>query len=359
MASIEELIQSWDGEYVVTAYDAPSATWIFIAIHDRTLGMATGGCRLSFYSTPGDGLRDAMRLARGMTYKWAAIDFPFGGGKTVLAAARPLQGEAREALLLRLGSMIDSLGGTYGVGVDLGTSPADMATLGRRTRWVFGKPEDQGGQGDPGSWTAMGVLAGIRSAVEHAFGVDSLADRSVLVQGVGGVGGPLARQLAAEGAIVLISDAMPGRAQALASDLGARVVAPEDTYHTPCDVFAPCAIGGILNERSIPQLECRVVAGSANNQLERDADADLLHERGILYAPDFVINAGGAIAHGSLEVLGWTESRVRDRISGIRGTLDEVFAEAADRGETPLRGANRRAVRNLEAARAARAQKPV
>jgi leucine dehydrogenase len=356
MPSIEDLIQSWDGEFVVTAYDAPAATWIFIAIHDRTLGMATGGCRLSFYSTPADGLRDAMRLARGMTYKWAAIDFPFGGGKTVLAAAKPLDGKRREALLLRLGSLIDALGGTYGVGVDLGTSPADMATLGRRTRWVFGKPEDQGGQGDPGSWTAMGVLAGIRSAVEHAFGGDSLTGRSVLVQGVGGVGGPLARQLVAEGATVMVTDAMPGRAQDLARESGARVIAPEETYRTTCDVFAPCAIGGILNERSIPQLQCRVVAGSANNQREKDADADLLHERGVLYAPDFVINAGGAIAHGSLEVLGWTEAQVRDRVVGIRATLDGIFAEAAERGETPLGEANRRATRNLEAARAARSR---
>jgi len=354
MASIEELLESWDGEFVVSAYDVPSATWIFIAIHDRTLGMATGGCRLSFYSTPADGLRDAMRLARGMTFKWAAIDFPFGGGKTVLAAAKPLEGASREALLLRLGSIIDSLGGTYGVGVDLGTSPADMATIGRRTRWVFGKPVEQGGQGDPGPWTAMGVLAGIRSAIEHAFGADSLEGRRVLVQGVGDVGGPLARHLAAEGAAVLISDAMPGRAHALARELNATVVAPEDTYRTACDVFAPCAIGGILNERSIPHLRCRVVGGSANNQLEKEPDAELLHERGILYAPDFVINAGGAIAHGSLEVLGWTEPQVRERVGRIRGTLDGIFAEASRLGESPLREANRRAVRNLEAARAAK-----
>jgi leucine dehydrogenase len=351
--SFEELVRTWDGEFVVSAFDAPSGAWIFIAIHDRTLGMALGGCRLSIYPSPADGLRDAMRLSKGMTFKWAAIDFPFGGGKSVLAAAKPLSAKAREDLLLRLGDMIQSLNGLYGVGVDLGTTPDDMSVIGKRTRWVFGRPSDNG-RGDPGPFTAMGVHAGLRAACKHAFGTPSISGATILVQGVGGVGRPLARRLAADGARLLLSDAMPDRASALAAELDARVIAPERVYGTECDIFAPCAIGGVLNERSVEQLRCRIAAGSANNQLEKDSDAELLHRRGILYAPDFVINAGGAIAHGSMEVLGWTEAQATARVERIFDTLDEILGEAANADESPLLEAVRRADRNLRHGRAAR-----
>jgi leucine dehydrogenase len=347
------LIRTWDGEFVVTAYDPPSGAWIFIAIHDRTLGMSLGGCRLSIYPTAAEGLRDAMRLSKGMTLKWAAIDFPFGGGKSVLAAPRPLSASAREGLLLRLGDVIQSLNGLYGVGVDLGTTPDDMTVIARRTRWVFGRPSETG-QGDPGPFTAQGVHAGIRAACRHAFGDATVTGRTILVQGLGGVGRPLARRLAADGADLLLSDALPDRANALATELHARVVPPERVYGTECDIFAPCAIGGVLNERSISQLRCRVAAGSANNQLEKDSDAERLHEKGILYAPDFVINAGGAIAHGSLEVLGWSEEQARQRVERIYDTLDEILNEAAKRNESPLLEAVRRADRNLRDGRSAR-----
>lgn len=354
MNGLESRYREWDGEFVLTRYDQATGTWIFIAVHDRTLGMAAGGCRLSMYASPADGLADAMRLASGMTNKWAAIDFPFGGGKTVLAVPRPLEPRDRESLLLRLGELIQTLDGAYGVGVDLGTTPEDMAVIGRRTRWVFGLPPARGGTGDPGPWTALGVFAGIKVSCQHVFDSGSLAGRSVLVQGVGGVGEPLARRLAEAGSRVLLVDAIPGRAETLAAEIDAEVVPPERAYAQECDVFAPCAIGGILNERSIGQLHCRIVAGSANNQLERDEDAAKLHRRGILYAPDFVINAGGAIAHGSLEVLGWTEMRARERIEGIADTLDEIYAEAKKRGEPPLHEAARRAARILSDARVAR-----
>jgi leucine dehydrogenase len=353
---MEELIHDWNGELVVSAFDGDSGAWIFIAIHDRTLGMALGGCRLSVYPSAADGLRDALRLSQGMTFKWAAIDFPFGGGKTVLAVPGPLSPEVRERLLLRLGDMIQSLGGMYGTGVDLGTSAADMAVVGRRTRWVFGRPAEQGGRGDPGPWTALGVHAGLRAACAHVFGDDTLSGRTILVQGVGGVGAPLARRLTAAGARVLLTDAIPERARRLAHELSARVIPPEEAYTTECDVFAPCAIGGILNERSIASLRCRVAAGSANNQLERDSDAQLLHERGILYVPDFVINAGGAIAHSALEVLGWSESQAEERIERIRDTVDEILDEAKRNDESPLHEATRRADRNLADARAAKLQ---
>lgn len=352
---MEELIRQWDGESVVIHYDAEAPAWMFIAVHDRTLGMALGGCRFKMYGGPREALQDALRLARGMTYKWAAVELPFGGGKAVIAPLRPLDERAREALLLRFGEILQSLNGLYGTGVDLGTGPQDMNVIGRRAaRFVFGRTPDHGGAGDPGPWTALGVLSGIQAACAQEFGSASLARRTILVQGVGGVGGPLARLLAAEGAHVLIADALPARATALAAEIGADLIGPEAVYSTPCDVFAPCAIGGILNERSVPRLMCRIVAGSANNQLERDADADLLHERGVLYVPDFVINAGGAIAHASLEVLGWAEERTADRVRRIRDTVADILAQAAAARESPLHEATRRAERVLADARAAK-----
>jgi len=356
MHGIEELIQEWDGEYVVSAYDPPSGAWTFIAIHDRTLGMALGGCRFKTYPTPADGLNDALRLARGMTYKWAAIDFRFGGGKAVIACPGPVDARTRERLLLQLGDTIQSLGGTYGTGCDMGTTPADMAVIGSRTKWVFGLPDATGGHGDPGPWTARGVHAGMRAACGQAFGEPTTAGRTILIQGMSGMGAPLARLQAAEGAVLLLSDAIADRAQRLAAELDARFIPPDQAYAVECDVFSPCAIGGILNERSIGRLQCRVVAGSANNQLGRDADAELLHERGILYAPDFVINAGGAIAHAALEVLGWTEEEVVRRIDLIEDTIAEILTEAARRHESPLHGAVRRAGRILQSARAAARQ---
>jgi leucine dehydrogenase len=355
MNGIETLIREWDGEYVLSAYDAEAGAWIFLAMHDRTLGMAAGGCRIKVYEQPADGLRDAMRLARGMTLKWAACDFPFGGGKTVIACSEPVGVKAREKLLLRLGGLIDSLGGSYGTGCDMGTTPDDMVVIGRRTRWVFGRPAGHGGHGDPGPWTARGVHVGMLAACRHAFGQASVAGRTVLIQGAGGVGLPLAGRLRDAGATILVTDTSGDRLQK-AVETGATAVPPESAFETQCDIFAPCAIGGILDADTIGRLGCRVVAGSANNQLAGDEDAERLHARGILYTPDFVINAGGAIAHGALEMLGWSEERTAERIDRIGDTIDQVLTEAASRDESPLHGARRLAQRVLEAARSRSSQ---
>jgi leucine dehydrogenase len=346
---MDELLRKWDGECAVVRYDAPSGAWIFIAIHDRRHGMSLGGCRMTVYPSPSDGLRDALRLARGMTLKWAALGFPFGGGKAVLAPPRPLEGAEREGLLLRFGDLIEMLAGSYGTGVDLGTTPEDMDVIATRTRRVFGRSAAQGGTGDPGPWTALGVTAGMEAACEYAFGSPELEGRVVLIQGLGSVGRPLARRLAGTGAVLLLTDAIPSRAAELAAELDAEVVPPVEAYHTPCDIFAPCAIGGILNERSIPRLRCRIVAGSANNQIEVAEDAIRLHERGILYAPDFIINAGGAVAMSALELLGWSEDAVRERVIGVGSTLQEIFADAGRRAEAPLVEALARAERAIEA----------
>lgn len=347
MASLEHLIESWDGECVVVRFDEPTGSWIFIAIHDRTLGMAMGGCRMKVYPRPADGLRDALRLAEGMTLKWAGIEFPLGGGKAVLAVPRPLDGEDREGLLLRFGGLVESLGGMYGTGVDLGTTPADMTIVGRQTEWVAGREPESGGAGDPGPWTALGVYEGMRAAAERVFGVPAVSGLRVLVQGVGGVGRPLASHLVESGAEVLVADASQDRAEEVAEALGVGRVDADAVYGTECDIFAPCAVGAVVNARTIQQLRCRIIAGSANNQLDELEDADRAAAFDIVYVPDFVINAGGAVAHGILEFLNGSESEVEPRVRRIGVAVGQILDEAHARNETPTAAAMRRARRYI------------
>jgi len=345
---MRELIEGWDGEAVVTRYDRDSGTWFMIALHDSTLGMPVGGCRMRTYPSPEDGLLDAMRLAEGMTYKWASNDVPFGGGKSVLAIEKPLNGAEREGVLRRFGRLLHSLNGSYAAGVDLGTMPADMEILAEESRHVLGVlPSGQAV--DPGPYTALGVLAGIKVVLARLFGSGDPSGRSVLIQGLGDVGLPLARLLHEAGAELLVSDIDAARVEAFAQELSARVVASGDVVRTACDVFAPCAIGAVLNAETVGQLECRAVAGSANNQLATDADADALHDRGILYAPDYVVNAGGAIAFG-LMYRGIDDAEViQTRILGIAESLREILGQAEESGESPERAARRKAERVLAA----------
>jgi leucine dehydrogenase len=348
---METLIRDWNGEAVVTRFDAETGTWIFIALHDTTLGPAMGGARMKTYPTPADGLRDAMRLAEGMTYKWAGIEFDFGGGKSVLAVPGPLESEVRRGLLRRFGKMIATLRGAYACGPDLGTTSEDMGVIGEETPHVFGWDRAAGQPLDPGPYTALGVFSGMKAALAHSFGTPDFAGRRVLVQGIGDVGIPLTGLLADAGATLLLADADPERATRRAQELGAEVAAAEAVYATPCDVYAPCAVGATLNAETIPQLKCRVVAGGANNQLAEVADADRLHKRGILYTPDYIANAGGATA---LPLLGRGEApeAVRERIRDIERTLREIFHAAAERAESPQRAAQRWVERVLAERRA-------
>jgi leucine dehydrogenase len=350
---MESLIQQWSGECVVSTFDHETETWIFIAIHDTTLGPAMGGCRMKMYDAPADGLRDAMRLAEGMTYKWAAIGFDLGGGKSVLAVPRPLEGDARRGLLRRYGRLVASLRGAYAMGPDLGTTPEDMAVIGAVTEHVHGYDRRTGKALDPGPYTALGTFSGMRAALAQAFGSADFAERTVLIQGVGDVGNPLARLCHDAGATLLLSDANSPRASQLADELGVRTVPADEVYITPCDVYAPCAVGATINDRSVPLLACRIVAGCANNQLAEPSDADGLHARGILYAPDYVINAGGATA---LPLLGHghSDDEVRARIHGFEETLSRIFEEAAERGESPYHAARRMVERVLQTRRAER-----
>lgn len=341
--SFEDVLEGWDGVGVVVGYDRPSGTWIFVALHDDTRGRPVGGCRMKVYETPAAGLLDATRLARGMTHKWASIDFDFGGGKAVLAVPHPMEGGARTGLLRRFGRFLNTLQGAYATGEDMGTTPEDMRVIASETEWVMGvNPDDPEPPTDPGPFTALGVLAGIEAAVAHLDGSGDLGGTTVLIQGVGDVGDPLARLLADVGARVLVSDLDDERAAAVARAVGGEVVSPEAVYATECDVFAPCAVGAVLNRSTIPLLRCRIVAGSANNQLEEDDDAERLRERGILYAPDYVVNAGGAMAFGLINKGLTGREEIEARVRRLGETLSEIFAEA-DRGEeTPLAAARRK-----------------
>lgn len=343
-----DILEPWDGLGILVRRDHPTGTWIFLAIHDDTLGPATGGCRMKVYERPEDGLRDALRLSEGMTYKWAAMDFPFGGGKTVLAIPRPLSQEERRGLLLRFGELLNSLGGRYGTGADLGTTSEDMQTIAEVSEYVIGVHGRSDGPMDPSPFTALGVFSGIRAALEHRFGSTDVSGRRVLVQGVGAVGGPLAHYLSEAGASVLVSDADPKAARRVATEIGGVIVEPVDVYATECDVYAPCAIGATVNARTIPELRCAIIAGAANNQLELLNDADRLAERGILYAPDYVINGGGAMAftliYQGLEPI----SKVEDRVVGIGSRLRSIFEEAQRSGGSPVEAARSHAERILK-----------
>jgi leucine dehydrogenase len=316
---------------------------MFVCVHSTTLGPAMGGTRMNVYGSPSAGLEDGLRLAAGMTRKLAVAGLPCGGGKAVLAVPEVLHGEARRRLFERFGDLVASLGGTYVTGPDVNTGEADMDTIGSRTPHVFCRSEANGGSGDPSIHTARGTFHGIRAALRHVSGSDDLVGRTVLVQGAGSVGAKLARLLLDAGAVVLVSDVDEERARAA----GGTAVPAADAIGTPCDVYAPCALGATLNEESIPLLRCRIVAGAANNQLATPEDGERLRAAGILYAPDFVINAGGAMHGIGLEQLGWDEAELERRVEGIGETLTRIFEWAEREGITTDEAAERLAAERL------------
>jgi glutamate dehydrogenase/leucine dehydrogenase len=351
--AFEELIGDWDGEQVVVHHDRQMSAWMLIGVHSTVLGPAMGGTRLNSYSAPAEGLEDVLRLSSAMTLKHAAAETPFGGGKAVIAVPEvPAPGsDHRRALLLRYAELVESMHGTYVTAADMNTGEADMDTIGERTSHVLGRSKANGGAGDPGAATAQGVFHGIRAAVRSAFGTDDLVGRSVLVQGVGSVGGRLAEHLHDAGATLLVSDLDDSRASAVADQVGAKVVAPEDVIGTPCDVFSPCATGKVLTEATIPLIRCRIVAGAANNQLGVAEDGERLRDVGVLFAPDFVINAGGVIHLAGYETLGWDDATMAKRLEGIGDTLLEVFETAERDGLSTAAAADRMARARVAAAR--------
>ena len=324
-SAFQELVQGWDGEQVAVRYDAEFDTWMFIAVHSTRLGPGTGGTRMRVYERPEDALADALKLSGAMTRKMAVCDVPRGGGKAVLAVPRLFEGDERVELLHRYGDFISSLGGLYATAPDMNTSERDMDVIAERCEYVFCRSESNGGSGSTAPATARGVFYGIRASV----GGDLRGVR-VLVQGIGAVGAVLARELDAAGADVLVSDVDPSRVFGQAVD-------PADVIGTECDVYAPCAAGGVIDFDTVERLRCRVIAGAANNQLADPALADRLHERGILYAPDFVINSGGVLHGAGKELLDWDDATLEARLRGLGDLLVELYAD----GDTPLRAAER------------------
>jgi leucine dehydrogenase len=332
MSDFQQLLDTWDGETAVIRRDRETGGWIFICLHSTRRGPAGGGTRMKVYGSPAEGLNDAMLLSGAMSRKLAVAGLPFGGGKGVIAIPEIPTGQPRRELLLRYGELVASLGGTYCTSSDMNTDEADLDVIWERTKYVFGRSVATGGSGSPARPTALGVYHGIRASVAHLDGSQALDGRRILLQGAGGVGSQLADHLAKAGASILVADIDQDRAQAVASRVNGGVVHPDETLQTDADVYAPCAVGGTLDVESASRIRCAVVAGSANNQLAQPEAADVLSARGILYAPDYVINAGGAIGVAGTEQLGWSQDQVSAALERIGETLRDVYRRSEDQG---------------------------
>jgi leucine dehydrogenase len=324
-----------------------------VAVHSTARGPSLGGCRMWTYDDPWEAAMDAVRLSRAMTFKSAVAGLPLGGGKGVVmlpVGGAPPQGEARRAVLLDFADTIEALGGAYVTAEDVGTSEPDMRVIAEGTDHVSGLAE---GSGDPSPWTALGVEAAIRVACERALGSDSLEDRRIAVIGLGHVGAPLAELLAEGGARLVVADIDEGH-RAIAERLGAEWTDPASALRADVDVLAPCALGGLLDAVSVPELRCRAIAGAANNQLAHEGIAALLSDREILWVPDFVANGGGVINISvEFEPGGYSRERADAKVRGVADTVRTVLDHADATGATPLAAALEIARRRVEEATAA------
>ena len=330
-----------DHEGVHLFTDPASGLKAVVAVHSTALGPAAGGVRFWHYGDDARAITDALRLSRGMSYKNAMAGLALGGGKGVVLADAP-GATISQAQLVAFGRAVESLGGRYVTAEDVGMSEARMKVIAGETRYVSGLPVAAGAAGgDPGPYTARGVYLGVVAAARRGLGASDMKGVRVAIQGVGSVGGGLARLLAADGAVLTLADVDRARAERLAGELGAAVAAPEDVLTLDVDVVSPNALGAVLTQASIPALKARVVAGGANNQLATAADGQRLHDAGVLYAPDYVINAGGIINVG-LEYLGHgDEAEVLARIAQIPARLEQVWDEAAATGDPVAQVADR------------------
>jgi leucine dehydrogenase len=315
-------------EEVVFFHDPPTGLRAIVAIHSTTLGPALGGTRFYPFPSDNDALTDVLRLARGMTYKAAAAGLDLGGGKAVIIGD-PKRIKSEE-LLRTYGRFIETLGGRYITAEDIGTSRDDMDLIRRETRYVTGVAPELGGSGDPSPVTAWGVFLGLQACAEEAWQEHTIRGRRVAVQGVGKVGYHLVKHLVEAGVSVMVSDTDVDAVARAVNDFGVETAEPDKIHAQECDIFAPCAMGGILRDDTIPDLKCSVVAGSANNQLERPEHGEALAEAGITYAPDYVINAGGLINVAD-ELQGYNPERAKAGVESIYRTLRQIFHIARDR----------------------------
>lgn len=309
-----------------------------IAIHDTTLGPSLGGVRMWNYNTEEEALRDVLRLSRGMTYKAAISGLNLGGGKAVIIGDS--RTDKNEALFRAFGRFVDGLGGRYLTAEDVGMSERDMEWIYAETRFVTGIPKAVGGSGDPSPVTAYGVYMGMKACAKRAYGSDSLEKKRIGIQGAGSVASYLASYLSKEGADLYITDILKEKSQRVAAANGATVVDPDEIYSISLDIFSPCALGGVINDDTLNYLNCDIIAGGANNILEDESvHGRMLSERNILYAPDYVINAGGIINISS-ELEGYNEERAMGKTAGIYETVLRIFATAEEENITPLEASN-------------------
>jgi leucine dehydrogenase len=335
-------MEKYGHEQIIFFYDGTSGLKAIIGIHDTTLGPALGGTRIWDYETEEEALIDVLRLSRGMTYKNAVAGLNLGGGKTVIMG-NPEKIKSEE-LFRAFGRYIEGLGGRYITGEDMNTTTKDMGFINDETDYVVGL---EGKSGNPSPVTAFGVFKGILASVEEAFGTMDLAGKIVAVQGVGAVGYNVCKHLCEAGAELIVTDIRKANIDRAVQDFGAASVAPEEIYGVKCDIFAPCAMGAVINDFTIQQLKCKVVAGSANNQLAENKHGDMLEKKGIIYAPDFVINGAG-VMNVYEEMKGYNVERAMSRAAGVYDNVKKVFEIAKRDGIPTYKAADRMAEERIE-----------
>ncbi|MDP9849030.1 Glu/Leu/Phe/Val dehydrogenase family protein [Streptosporangium lutulentum] len=340
-----------DHEQILIRRGPRSGLPVILALHSTALGPAAGGLRLWRYPDWRDGLADALRLSAAMTLKFAAAGLAGGGGKTVVALPQGtrLDPARRRDVLYDVADVIDSMGGVYAVGPDVGTAPADMAVIGEVTPHVFCKPEDLGGSGDSSPHTARGTLAALRAVGRRLYGDGDLEGRRMALIGLGHVGEHLARLLAAEGVELTVTDIDTAKRE-LAEELGAAWRSPEEIVSADVDILIPAALGGVLTTRAVRDLRCRAVAGPANNQLDTPEVSELLHQRGIVWIPDYIASAGGVINAMTTELHGLGVDQALARVNAIEGTVADLLKTADDLGVTPAQAGLEMARRRIRAA---------
>ena len=323
-------------EQVVFGSDPVSGLRTIIAIHSTALGPALGGTRFYPYESEGEALTDVLRLSEGMTYKAAAAGLDLGGGKAVIIGDP--RTDKSERLFRAYGRVVESLGGRYITAEDVGTTTADLTDVRRETEWAVGVPEAEGGSGDPSPITARGLYAAAQASAVHRWGDPDLAGRRVVVQGVGKVGSAFVQLLVEGRTEVIVSDAYPAAVEEAVRTFDVKPADPDEAIEVPCDILSPCALGAVLGKDTIPRLQCEVIVGSANNQLATREDGRLLNDRGILYAPDFVVNAGGLINVYD-ELLGYSRTRALHRVDRIYDATLRILEQADEEGITPVEAA--------------------
>lgn len=350
---IFKYLEKYDYEQLLFCQDKQSGLKAIIAIHDTTLGPALGGTRMWTYASEEDAIEDALRLSKGMTYKNAAAGLNLGGGKTVIIGDP--RKDKNEEMFRAFGRYIQGLNGRYITAEDVGTTVEDMDLIHEETDFVTGISPAFGSSGNPSPVTAYGVYRGMKAAAKEAFGTDSLEGKVVAVQGVGNVSYNLCRHLHEEGAKLIVTDINKESVARAVESFGATAVNPDEIYGVDCDIYAPCALGAVINDQTINQIRAKVIAGAANNQLKEPVHGEQIHEKGIIYAPDYVINAGGVINVAD-ELLGYNRERALKKVETVYDTIERVI-EIAKRDQIPTyKAADRMAEERIARMRNSRSQ---